>query len=51
MDEEQGRKCKAAWSGHAFGVIGLLWIAALTYILWSITKGLWDEHRRKRHCL
>lgn len=51
MDEEQDNKLKADWSDHAFGVIGLVWIAALIYILWGIAKGLWDEHQRKRHGL
>lgn len=47
MNDEQDDRLQAHWSDHVFGILGLLWIAAVLYILWGVARDLWLEWKEK----
>lgn len=47
MNDEQDDRLQAHWSDHVFGILGLLWIAAVLYILWGVARDLWLEWKNK----
>ena len=47
MNDEQDDRLQAHWSDHVFGILGLLWIAAVLYILWGVARDSWLEWKVK----